>query len=204
MINEWLGVEVPRDIYASCRGDAAALSLCHFVQAATHCVHCACGISVCCSFCFAFHTSHKYLSFIGGGRRQDKTPLFEWQPLKSQVSESVLLALLSELSKSSSELEKGKLKWSGNYKSKCTPQKIVQWKGSNKTMDGRMGGCWVAVGSSWPLTPFLNGSCMPVTATHPLILCYYFTTLPYFANILPHHNGYILSWPLPSTGATCL
>ena len=63
-----------------------------------------------------------------------------------------------------------------------------------------MGGCWVAVGSSWPLTPFLNGSCMPVTATHPLILCYYFTTMPYFANILPHHNGYILSWPLPSTG----
>ena len=65
-------------------------------------------------------------------------------------------------------------------------------------MDGRMGGCWVAVGSSWPLTPFLNGSCMPVTATHPLILCYYFTTLPYFANILPHHNGNMYTNLTPS------
>ena len=61
-------------------------------------------------------------------------------------------------------------------------------------MHERMGGGWVAVGSSWPLTPFLNGSYMPVTATH---LCYYyFTTLPYFANILPHNDHNILIWTL--------
>ena len=59
------------------------------------------------------------------------------------------------------------------FTQKLPAPKIVQWKGSKKTMYGRMGGGWAAVGSSWPLTPFLNGSYMPVTATHP------YTTIPY-------------------------
>ena len=53
------------------------------------------------------------------------------------------------------------------FTQKLPAPKIVQWKGSKKTMYGRMGGGWAAVGSSWPLTPSLNGSYMPVTATHP-------------------------------------
>ena len=59
------------------------------------------------------------------------------------------------------------------FTQKLPAPKIVQWKGSKKTMYGRMGGGWAAVGSSWPLTPSLNGSYMPVTATHP------YTTIPY-------------------------
>ena len=59
------------------------------------------------------------------------------------------------------------------FTQKLSAPKIVQWKGSKKTMYGRMGGGWAAVGSSWPLTPSLNGSYMPVTATHP------YTTIPY-------------------------
>ena len=92
--DKWMtkGVGVPRDIYASCRGDAGeALSLCHFVQPA-HCVHCACGISLWSALFFTFHTSHKYLSFIGEETRQDKTPslLVTAPPKVSSVRECVV------------------------------------------------------------------------------------------------------------------
>ena len=43
------------------------------------------------------------------------------------------------------------------------------------------GGGWCAVGSSWPLTPFLNGSYMPLTATHPPLpsLHHYFSVISF-------------------------
>ena len=59
-MNDWLGVEVPRDIYASCWGRIRA-SVAFFRQ----CTRFKMCSLLTASSCFPFPTSHKYLSFLG-------------------------------------------------------------------------------------------------------------------------------------------
>ena len=60
MINDWPGVEVPRDIYASCWGRIRASVI--FFRQCTRFKMCSLMTA---SSCFPFPTSHKYLSFQG-------------------------------------------------------------------------------------------------------------------------------------------